>query len=103
MRIRALQPDEFDESLVPVLTDILRLRKTVYNLHHVLAHSPKALRAFMMFSEYIRDDADLNPHLRELAVLQMATLHNVTYEIAQHLKPARRAKLTQEQITSVAD
>src|SRR5258706_171364 len=103
MRIRAIEPDEFDESLGPVLADILRLRGTVYNLHRVLAHSPKALRAFMMFSEYIRDDADLSPRLRELAVLRVATLHNVTYEITQHLEPARRAGLTQEQITSVAD
>lgn len=103
MRIRAIEPGEFDESLAPVLADILRLRGTVYNLHRVLAHSPKALRAFMMFSEYIRDNADLSPRLRELAVLRVATLHNVTYEIAQHLEPARRAGLTQEQITSVAD
>ena len=103
MRIRAIEPDAFDESLEPVLADILRLRGTVYNLHRVLAHSPKALRAFMGFSEYIRDKADLSPRLRELAVLRVATLHDVAYEIAQHLEPARRAGLTQEQITSIAD
>jgi 4-carboxymuconolactone decarboxylase len=103
MRIRTIEPDEFDESLEPVLADILRLRGTVYNLHRVLAHSPKALRAFIGFSEYIRDNADLSPRLRELAVLRVATLHDVAYEIAQHLEPARRAGLTQEQITSVAD
>jgi AhpD family alkylhydroperoxidase len=102
MRIRAIEPDEFDESLEPVLEDILRLRGTVYNLHRVLAHSPKALHAFMRFSEYIRDNADLSPRLRELAILRVATLHDVAYEIAQHLEPARRAGLTQEQITNVA-
>lgn len=103
MRIRAIEPDEFDESLLPVLADILRLRGEVYNLHRVLAHSPKALRAFMGFSAYIRDNADLSPRLRELAVLRVATLHNVAYEIAQHLGPAQHAGLTQEQITSVAN
>ena len=102
MCIRAIEPDAFDESLEPVLADILRLRGTVYNLHRALAHSPKALRAFMGFSEYIRDKADLSPRLRELAVLRVATLHDVAYEIAQHLEPARRAGLTQEQITSIA-
>lgn len=103
MRIRKLEPGEFDASLSPVLENILRLRGKVYNLHSVLAHSPKALRAFMTFSAYIRDEADLSPRLRELAVLRVATLHNITYEIAQHQEPAKRAGLTGEQIASVAD
>ncbi len=103
MRIRPLEPGEFDASLAPVLEDILRLRGTVYNLHRVLAHSPKALRAFMTFSAYVRDEADLSPRLRELAVLRVATLHNVAYEIAQHQGPAKRAGLTQEQIANVAN
>src|SRR5579875_427002 len=66
MRIRPLEPDAFDTSLAPVLEDILRLRGAVYNLHRVLAHSPKALRAFMTFSAYVRDEADLSARLREL-------------------------------------
>ncbi len=103
MRIQALEPDEFDESLASILEDILRLRGTVYNLHRTLAHSPKALRAFMTFSEYVRDEADLSPRLRELAVLRVSTLHKVTYEIAQHQGPAKRAGLTQEQIANVAN
>ncbi len=102
MRIRPLEPDAFDTSLAPVLEDILRLRGAVYNLHRVLAHSPKALRAFMTFSAYVRDEADLSARLRELAVLRVATLHNVAYEIAQHQKPAKRAGLTEEEIANIA-
>lgn len=103
MRMRPLADDEFDPSLRPVLDDILRLRGSVYNLHRVLAHSPKGLRAFMGFSEYLRDNADLEPRLRELATLRVSTLHDVAYEIAQHQAPARRAGLTAEQIAAVAD
>ncbi len=101
MRVRAVGPEEFDESLQPVLAAILRLRGEVYNLHCALANSPKALCAFIAFSEYVRDNADLNPRLRELAVLRVATLHQVTYEIAQHQAPAQRAGLTEEQIVAV--
>jgi 4-carboxymuconolactone decarboxylase len=102
MRIRAIKPKEFDESLQPVLADILRLRGEVYNLHRVLANSPKALRAFMAFSEYVRDNADLSPYLRELAVLRVATLHQVAYEVAQHQGPALDVGLMEEQIAAVA-
>ena len=40
--------------------------------------------------------------MRELAVLRTATAHQVEYEIAQHLAPARRVGLTDAQIAAIA-
>lgn len=43
MQLPPIHPDDFDPRLQSLLADILRLRGQVYNLHRVLAHSPKTL------------------------------------------------------------
>lgn len=101
MRVPAVEPEMLDASLGPLVEKILRLRGSFFNLHKALANSPKGLAAFMGFSEYVRDGADLSPRLRELAVLRVATVHDVAYELGQHRGPARKAGLSEAQLAAV--
>lgn len=80
--------------------EIAGLRGSVHNLHRVLANQPPALAAFMGMSRYVRDDAELAPPLRELAVLATAYALDVDYEKYHHVPAARRAGVTEEQLAA---
>ncbi|HUX88276.1 MAG TPA: carboxymuconolactone decarboxylase family protein, partial [Chloroflexota bacterium] len=76
------------------------LRGSVHNLHRIIANQPNALRAFMVMSRYVRNDATLEPRLRELAVLATAHALNVEYEKHHHVPAARKAGVTEEQLAA---
>ncbi len=78
--------------------EIAGLRGGVHNLYRVLAHNPAGLRAFMGMSRYVRDEASLDPRLRELAVLATAYALDVPYELHHHVPAARRAGVSDVQL-----
>ncbi|HLH74775.1 MAG TPA: carboxymuconolactone decarboxylase family protein [Chloroflexota bacterium] len=80
--------------------EIAGLRGSVHNLHRILANQPEALRAFMVMSRYVRNDAALDPRLRELAVLATAYALDVEYEKHHHLPAARRVGISEEQLAA---
>jgi alkylhydroperoxidase family enzyme len=55
------------------------------NLYRVLAHSPKAARAFERFSKFLRYESRLDPRLRELAILQIGFLTHADYSFYGHI------------------
>jgi alkylhydroperoxidase family enzyme len=83
--------------------EITDLRGSVHNLHRELANQPEALRAFMGMSRYVRDDAQLAPRLRELAVLATAYALDVPYEKIHHIPAARRVGVTEAQLAAFPD
>lgn len=102
-RIPYVEDDGSTASLTQLYAEIAGLRGSVHHLHQVLANQPEALRAFMATSRYVRDDADLPPRLRELAVLATAYALNVDYEKFHHLRAARRVGVPEEQIRAFPD
>jgi alkylhydroperoxidase family enzyme len=101
MRLKLLKPAEVDDSLKDFIPEIVGLRGRFLNLHAALAHSPKALRAFMGFSRYVRDESDFDPRLRELATLLVGHLHNNPYEIAHHRPIALRVGYSAEKVDAI--
>lgn len=99
-RLPYVDPDGAPPDLARLFSDIAHLRGSVHNLHRELANQPAALRAFMGTSRYVRDDADLAPRLRELAVLATAYALDVPYERFHHVPAARRVGVTEEQLAA---
>lgn len=95
--------DAASPELGPLYADIAQLRGAVHHLHQVLANQPEALRAFMVTSRYVRDEAALPPRLRELAVLATAFALDVEYEKFHHRPAARRAGVSEAQIAAFPD
>jgi alkylhydroperoxidase family enzyme len=87
--------------LVGLYADIAGLRGSVLNLHRVLANQPAALRAFMVMSRQVRDDAVLPARLRELAVLATAYALDVPYEQFHHVPIARRLGISDAQLAAL--
>ena len=62
------------------------LLKRPISLFKALVNSPKAARAFSGLGGYIRYGSQLDPRLRELAILQVGWLARSPYEWSHHVK-----------------
>ncbi len=71
------------DDLPPADHDVL---KRTINLYRLLAHNPAAARRFQGLGAYIRHDSQLDPRLRELAILQVGYLARADYEWSHHVK-----------------
>lgn len=79
-------------ALVPYLSesDLAEADRTLLarpiNLFRALANSPDALRQHSRFGAWIRHECELEPRLRELAILQVGYLTESPYEWSHHIK-----------------
>ena len=71
------------------------------NIFRMLAHAESALRPFLRFGGAILTSLELDPRLRELAILQVAAQADARYEWVQHVAIARAVGISDEQIAAV--
>ena len=74
----------------------------VLNLYKAVANSPRVLRDFMRLGNALLARTELEPKLRELAVLRVAKLCGSEYEWTQHVPIALEMGASQEQIEAIA-
>src|SRR4051812_47110191 len=68
------------------------------NLFRALANSPGGLRQHFNMGEWIRFGCELDPRLRELAILQVGYLTANAYEFSHHVEISRRFGVTDDDI-----
>jgi AhpD family alkylhydroperoxidase len=68
------------------------------NLYRALGNHPALAAAWTEFANSIRHDSRTPRKLREIMILRTAQIARSHYEWAQHLKMARKAGVTEEQI-----
>jgi alkylhydroperoxidase family enzyme len=71
------------------------------NIFRMLAHAETALRPFLRFGGAVLQDLQLDPKLRELAILQVAARAEAEYEWVQHVAIGLAVGLTEDQIAAV--
>jgi 4-carboxymuconolactone decarboxylase len=71
------------------------------NIFRMLAHAETAFRPFLRFGGTILGRLELDPKLRELAILQVAASAEARYEWVQHAEIARHLGVPDEQIAAV--
>jgi alkylhydroperoxidase family enzyme len=71
------------------------------NIFRMLAHAESALRPFLRFGGTILGRLELDPKLRELAILQVAAISEARYEWVQHVVIARHVGVSDTQIAAV--
>jgi alkylhydroperoxidase family enzyme len=91
---------DFEPGLKKRLND---LWGTPPNLYRCLANHPALVAAWTEFSKMLRHDTRTPRALRELVILRGAQLMRSEYEWAQHLRMARKAGVTEAQISGLAD
>jgi alkylhydroperoxidase family enzyme len=71
------------------------------NIFRMLSHAETAFRPFLRFGGAILGELQLDPKLRELAILQVAAQAQAQYEWVQHAAIARAIGVGDDQIAAV--
>lgn len=88
------------EDAAAAFAELRALGRPPLNLYRILANQPRALRAFLGLSRYIRDENPLPGRLRELVILATAFALGARYEQVHHLESARRAGVPEAQLAA---
>ncbi len=71
------------------------------NIHRIMASAPTCLRGYLSLGNAILRRQALDPRLRELAILRVATLSCSSYERTQHVPIAKACGATDADITAI--
>lgn len=71
------------------------------NIFRMLAHAETLLRPFLRFGGAILGALELDPRLRELAILEVARVTPARYEWVQHVPIAQAVGVSEEQIAAL--
>jgi len=78
-----------------------QLERVPINLTRMLLHCPGSMvQSFLDFALSFRS-GNLEPKIRELVILRMATLLGSSYELLHHLPAAKMAGLSEEEISAI--
>ncbi len=76
----------------------------VLNIFKVMAHNPRILRDWLrLATPLLSGGLTLSPRLREIAILRVAQVCGSEYEFAHHIRIAKQAGLTEDEIASIQD
>jgi len=84
----------------PEITEPLGSRPPL-NIYRMLAHATSAAPGFLKLGGALLREAELDPKLRELAILRVGALSKASYEVHQHKRIAARVGLPAEKIAAV--
>jgi AhpD family alkylhydroperoxidase len=73
------------------------------NVFRAVANAPALLDASLSYADALRHETQLDPKLRELAILAVGHASGVEYEVAHHSAHAVRAGVTAEQLAGLAN
>jgi len=79
----------------------MMLRRPGRNLHRMLAHAPRVGHAYTNLADALRWDGELDPVLREIAILRVGVLLNSAYEVRAHTGIALRAGVAEAKIEAL--
>jgi alkylhydroperoxidase family enzyme len=97
-RIDPIDPAEASDSVRAALDNLPPL-----NIFRTLAHAETAFRPFLRFGAAVLGELELDPVVRELAILTVAKEAEAEYEWVQHVAIAKAVGATDLQISALAE
>jgi alkylhydroperoxidase family enzyme len=73
------------------------------HIHRVVANAPNLLHRFLGLANELRNGTQLDPKLRELALMTVGRLTNAEYEFVHHWNISLRVGVKREQLEHLAD
>jgi alkylhydroperoxidase family enzyme len=73
------------------------------HIHRTVANAPNLLRRFVALADELRNATQLDPKLRELALMTVGRLTGAEYEFVHHWNIALRVGVRREQLEQLAD
>lgn len=102
-RVRLVEKDQAHPEVRETLQKVESNGARVLNLHRAVANSPWVLRNFIRLGNSLLTRTGLEPRLRELAILRVATLSGSEYEWTQHVPLALEAGVSGEQVGAISN
>ena len=94
------EPD--DPGLAEMFQRIRASRGRVLNIHRVVGHAPKMLRAQAAYARALREESSLPRDLQELLILRVAQVNDSAYEQSVHRPIAIECGASREKIDALA-
>ena len=73
------------------------------NIYRMLANSEAGLKGFIRMGNALLYKCELDPVLRELAIIRVGRLSRAAYEVFQHERIGREAGVTEDKIVALRD
>ena len=73
------------------------------NIYRMLANSEAGLKGFVRMGNALLYRCELDPKLRELAIIRVGRLSRAAYEVFQHERIGREAGVTEDKIVALRD
>jgi alkylhydroperoxidase family enzyme len=73
------------------------------HIHRAIANAPNLLRRFSAMAMELRNHTDLDPRLRELALMTVGRIAGAEYEFVHHWNIALNLGVRREQLEQLAD
>jgi alkylhydroperoxidase family enzyme len=103
-RLPYLSRNDLPEADRFIWDDFVKVRGTEPgNIHRTIANAPNLLRRFVDLANELRNGTQLDPKLRELALLTVGRLTGAEYEFVHHWNMALRLGVKREQLERLAD
>jgi 4-carboxymuconolactone decarboxylase len=83
--------------------EFLEKLKPHLNIYRMLAHSENGLKGFTRMGNALLHRCELDPGLREIAILRVGRLSRAAYEVFQHERIAREVGVAEEKIAALRD
>jgi len=78
-------------------------RRGGLDVFRVLANAPAVFAGWTRMVDELFESPTFSPRMREVVILRVARLQNSRYELGQHIGIARRAGLTEPQISAIVE
>jgi len=101
-RVKLVQEEEAPPEIRQLFQKMESNGARIMNLYRVLANSPPMLGVFLKLGNHLLKHAELDPKLRELAILRIANISGSHYEWIQHVPIALGVGLEQRQLDDIA-
>jgi alkylhydroperoxidase family enzyme len=103
-RLPYLKRDDLPQGDRTIWDDFVKVRGTEPgNIHRLLANAPNLLRCFVDLANELRHGTQLDPRLRELALLTVGRLTGAEYEFVHHWNMALRLGVRRDQLEQLAN
>ena len=73
------------------------------NIYRMLAHSESAVKGFTRMGNALLHRCELDPGLRELAIVRVGRLSRAAYEVFQHERIAREVGVADDKLAALRD
>jgi alkylhydroperoxidase family enzyme len=103
-RLPYLTRDDLAEADRDIWDNFVKSRGTEPgHIHRTVANAPNLLRRFVALADECRNGTELDPKLRELALMTVGRLTGADYEFVHHWNMALRIGVKREQLEQLAD